>query len=186
MTPAKTKHFIKRHEELLAKLVGLDHAFCVFFRDARAEYSRAADILDGDDEFIAWCETYLFSEDGTLKRQHAREALALAIAGSVFKNPDELRNAGGLKAVQHLHSYSRPLMIEIMQTAKSEHYSINTVRQRREKASGPPTGDLPKLTPAMDAQALAEFIATKLKKVPPEIAAILKRYVKQESETARA
>lgn len=166
--------------DLIKRGRSLDFERCLIARDLRKMFPLDAHVLDGDLDFVTWCQDNLvpWTGDARMSEVHAREMLSFAIAGAVFKDVVQFNAVGGKPGVQTLMFLPRPEQVAIMMQARDQTKRIATVQRERGHADGSIKPSI-KPTPALDAKTLAEHISrTQNGDVPQEIKDILRKYVK--------
>lgn len=138
--------------------------------------------LDGDAQMIAWCTQNMIVDGKKCTNIHARYWLAYSIALQVFKDADKIRSAGGRGAVEMISSLPREEQVKIFIRAKEESKPILEVWRER----GHDDSTRVKVTPALDAKALAEFLEEKKISLPHHIKVIVERYLRRAKSRASA
>ena len=142
---------------------------------ARKVRQRFAGGANGDRQFKDWCIVNLKMDENA-----AALMITLAIAGGVFKDAVELKNAGGERALPLISTADPAEQESILRTAKAQAFTVTTIWNRRNAGKAPT-----RRTPAWDAQRLAEWIARNVPNAPKPVREIVARYVRIEPK-ARA
>lgn len=182
-TEKETKKFQKEWSELLSRVDAAEHDLNVWLRNLRVRIE-AKHKLEADKVFREFVCEHLPIGNRRPSPFEAKEYLARSYAGEVFKTRDALVAAGGVRAVRRLAEQPRDKMITMMQRARDERFSINTIINKVETEARKARGELPRqyVNPTKDATELAAFVAALDRAgevpIPPDVREVMERWVK--------
>lgn len=143
--------YVKRWQGLEASRKDLDHAYCEFARELRAEFST-------DREFVAWCATEL-----GLTESQSCELLARAEVAKLVTTPKDFEDLGGWRACKRLDELpTKAKRAAAVTTARATGKTVGTVVREMIKAEQPAKPAEPERDPRVDVRTLARYIAETL------------------------